>query len=417
MIIFFQLINFFTVICAQDDGYAASHFISKYVDDTSNWSLSENSNNSLSSMAANGLIDVFEWGYLDNVLVQVQCPRRNEWTNIEKDLRSKHNFLSGTTFWINEFMTVGHALMDIELIQVLDSIKIDRIIIQRCRICTPGLSEGIGTWESFFKAYFAAAINAFQPRIPIYIRNKSPLRAHFLSIDKQGIIHEEISHDDIISLNEDDRIYMERLIRSARDKTPKWNIHMQCCSPNTVAKFKSSAYKLISDTNTPSKNSSFIDRIPAGYPINVTYAFRDVTFGRHANNTNHVCSVLSNLLKYPKFNFECIPTFNKSINYIPQIHLMSRIHVLITEHGAFLSNLIYMRARSLLIMLRGNYDFGMDHDYITANVAESFGIYFKVVLNNRMKDHGQNEFEITSDEILKLSNIILKYENIIFSKT
>ena len=76
-----------------------------------------------------------------------------------------------------------------------------------------------------------------------------------------------------------------------------------------------------------------------------------------------------------------------------------------------------MRARSLLIMLRGNYALGMYHDYVTANVAESFGIYLKVILNNRMKNHDQKEFEITSDEILKIFNIILKYENMIFSKT
>ena len=322
--------NFFALVCAQNNDYAARHFISRYVEDTDNWTLSVTTNNSLSSMVSTGLIDIFEWGYLDNVLVEVQSSMRNRWNNTKKDLMSQHNYLSGTTYWINEFMTVGHALMDIELIQVLDLIKVDRIIIQRCRICTPGLSDGIGTWESFFKAYFAAAIEAFQPNIPIYIRNKTPLRAHFLSINSQGVIQETISQQNTISLNEDDRIFMERLIRSTRDNTPDWNVHLQCCSPSAVAKFKSSAYKLISDSNTPNNNSYFIDSIPVGYPINVTYAFRDITFGRHAKNTNHVCSALSNLLKYPKFNFECIPTFNKSMNHIPQIRLMSKIHILIT---------------------------------------------------------------------------------------
>ena len=62
---------------------------------------------------------VHRWGCLDSVSAPKHS--RNEWFQFnEAQLKPYGNkYLNGTTFWINEYMAVGHALMDIELISVL----------------------------------------------------------------------------------------------------------------------------------------------------------------------------------------------------------------------------------------------------------------------------------------------------------
>jgi hypothetical protein len=60
-------------------------------------------------------------------------------------------------------------MLDMVLIQVLQSVRLDRIILQR----TPLPDQDVYTyWNTFFKAYYAAMIDAFQPGIPIYIRRE-----------------------------------------------------------------------------------------------------------------------------------------------------------------------------------------------------------------------------------------------------
>ena len=75
------------------------------------------------------------------------------------ELRSQSNFLFGTTYWLNDFLHVGHVHYDMVLIQVLQSIKVDRIVIQR-PICHGSLCSGIGVMDSFYKGYFAALLKA-----------------------------------------------------------------------------------------------------------------------------------------------------------------------------------------------------------------------------------------------------------------
>jgi hypothetical protein len=79
-------------------------------------------------------------------------------------------YLENTTYWFNENLHVGHVHYDIVLMQILQSTKVDRIIMQRSA-CSYNLCAGIGTIDSFYKGYFAALFSAFnQPNIPVYIR-------------------------------------------------------------------------------------------------------------------------------------------------------------------------------------------------------------------------------------------------------
>lgn len=80
--------------------------------------------------------------------------------------------LSGTTYWINEFMAVGHVSYDLALLQLLKSFRIDRIVLQRAPCATKDLCQGLGTWESFYKGLYTIMLAAAgkSGQVPVYVR-------------------------------------------------------------------------------------------------------------------------------------------------------------------------------------------------------------------------------------------------------
>ena len=72
-----------------------------------------------------------KWGCLHNT--HRPGDGKNNWTpilNMSEALQDPQ-FLNGTTYWINEHMAVGHAIYDISIIQVLQSTKVNVLILRR----------------------------------------------------------------------------------------------------------------------------------------------------------------------------------------------------------------------------------------------------------------------------------------------
>jgi hypothetical protein len=86
-----------------------------------------------------------------------------------KEMVESDNFLNGTTLWINEHMAVGHAMYDLWIIEALKSEKVTRIVIQRAPYINADLCVGLGSWGTFFRGFYTAVIDAFQPGVPIYL--------------------------------------------------------------------------------------------------------------------------------------------------------------------------------------------------------------------------------------------------------
>jgi hypothetical protein len=86
------------------------------------------------------------------------------------ELHADPNFLWGTTYWVNDYLHVGHVHYDIVLIQLMQLTKIDRIVLQRT-VCHGSLCKGLGVMDSFYKAYYNAVMEAGgQPNVPVYLR-------------------------------------------------------------------------------------------------------------------------------------------------------------------------------------------------------------------------------------------------------
>jgi len=74
-----------------------------------------------------------------------------EYSNLT-ELRSDPTYMSKTTYWVNDYLHVGHVHYDIVQIQILKLLKVDRIIMQR-PACHGTLCVGIGSVDRLYNIY------------------------------------------------------------------------------------------------------------------------------------------------------------------------------------------------------------------------------------------------------------------------
>ena len=161
--------------------------------------------------------------------------------------------LKGTTFWVNEWMQVGHSPFDSVLIQVLQSTTVDRIILQRAA-CQAHLCDGVGNFRSFYVAYYAAAIESgMNAGIPVYMRQNqrdTAVRAHYVSTHALGYTTNDPNHKkkgpDVISLDENS-CFDEVILRGPLHHGNFYGSK----SSHAVQTFKRTAYHAARYCNTP----------------------------------------------------------------------------------------------------------------------------------------------------------------------
>ena len=91
-----------------------------------------------------------------------------------------------------------------------------------------------------------------------------------------------------------------------------------------------------------------------------------------------------------------------------QLEIVGGSNIVICEHGAFQSNLIYMHSGSLLLELRGNYSHGEFLNF--ERLTKSFGVFYDYVVTSKLVKHSSSSFNITNDEVLKVVEIVKMYE-------
>jgi hypothetical protein len=140
-------------------------------------------------------------------------------------------------------------------------------------------------------------------------------------------------------------------------------------SVSAVVAFKKAAYKLVKSSPPLVSYFNEID------PIVVTLCYRS-TGQRHISNMDILIKLLNNNLSNSLYTFNHYVTSNISMVYQTQIDWVARSHIVISEHGAFQSNVIYMRRAALFIDLRGNYTHGEFNNF--EQLAKIFGVYMLV---------------------------------------
>lgn len=314
--------------------------------------------------------------------------------------------LSGTTFWINEWMQVGHTPFDSVLIQVLKSNQVDRIILQRAA-CTARLCDGVGNFRSFFAAYYAAAIAiSTKTDIPLFMRwtkDEDVVKATYLSLSTMGYISNKAphgKHPEHINLGESS--CFERLI--VRGLPHQGNFYGSK-SPEAVQSFKAAAYGAAS-VSALNNGQPLPTSFNASSPYKILFSYRGRTH-RHIENYPMLIDALQKAFPPSNYSLHLLNNGNTTLTAEVQIKAVASAHVVITNHGAFEGNLVYMRNSSLLVELCGNYE--NDDFKLFQNFSREFGLYYARLQGDSLTDHNQLAYNMSGGEIEEVVRVVRDY--------
>lgn len=367
-------------------------------------------NTTVEELVGRKKLEQLDWGCLFNS--DKPGHSKNKWNGIDtnrSEALKDPSFFRGSTFWINEYMSVGHMMYDIALLQVLQTVKVDRIILQRAVCISANQCAGIGMFDSFFKGMYTAMIDAFHSEIPIFVRwswqdrNMKPLYLSSKVHNNEYTVPIERRHP---SFHLKPVTCMERVIRNPMRCTGCFH---NTVSPSAAARFKEVAYTLVTKDNIHevSHVSPLVHHFRKSAPMVVTLAHRGVSATRHIQNLHFMIDILKESFKSPIYEFRVVDTTNITRGYAEQIRMVADAQVVIAEHGAFQSNVIYMRNGSLLVDLKGNYTNGENRNF--ENLARMFGVYYAGVLTEGLEDHKWVGFNITKPDCEAITRTVYQY--------
>lgn len=315
-------------------------------------------------------------------------------------LRSGNNYLFGTTYWMNDYLHVGHVHYDIVLVQILHLIKIDRIVMQRA-VCHDKLCQGLGVLDSYYKGYFAAVLEAAgQPNVPVYLRwTATPeVKPFYFSTSTQEVYYQKRE-----GAEDPPHITLQHTMCTQRN-LQRTNLNYgetPTVGAKAVKKFKEVAYKLARrDPPLP----TYFDSNP---PYTVLVSYRGPQASRHTANIFELIENLKQVFPAPDFNIKCLNNSDSQLDFRAQILAVAEAHVIITNHGAFEGNMIYMRNSSLLIEIFGDYWVG---EVMTFHrLAMMWGLHYARLHASDLKDHAQSSFTLQPSEIADVINITKEY--------
>lgn len=278
--------------------------------------------------------------------------------------------------------------------------------------------KGTGSWGSFYEGFYTAMIDAFQPGVPIYVRwtwqDKEAKPIYLNGRDATGyVVNPPTPKPDKIVLNGCkcfERVYRRRC--------------MQCfhhgISISAIRKFKQSAYDLVNKKLLGGRdaNNTKIDTLDSHFhsitgPIVVTLSYRVAPASRHIRNAQTLINNLRDALSpsstsaEPAFIFRTHVSSNISITYQDQMELVARSHIVISEHGAFQSNIIYMKKSSLFIEMRGSYGHGEFVNF--EKIANMFEVHYAHVVTKALTSHKDAAFDISVEECGEIIDVVREY--------
>lgn len=311
-------------------------------------------------------------------------------------------FLPGTTYWINDYLHVGHVHYDIGLIAAAQALPLDRIVMQRAA-CHGTLCVGIGSLDSFYKGYFAALLGAAgNIDVPVYTRFEgknrkvAPLK---FSTNAKDDYYNTTAMEGVWSRTMElhQKMYFERLMR-------RTNLNygsVGAVSAESVQKFKKAAYALI-PCDPPL--TTYFDSKP---PFKVLFAYRGNKASRQIQNMDEFVLRLRTKFPSPDYQLRLLNTSDPYLTFAVQLQAVAEAHVVLANHGAFEGNMIYMRNSSLLIELFGNY--GNNEIHTFQRLAVMFGLYYARLHSEGLEDHQASFFNLTQGDMHTVETTMSEY--------
>jgi len=320
----------------------------------------------------------------------------NEWC---KD--PKMTSIPGTTYWLNEFMAPGHMQLDIHLLQLFHLGLIDRVILQRSPCARPDFCQGIGNWGTFFKGLYTAMVDSAKiAPVPFYVRFQPEETAW--KMRRLGSLtsatRTSLSGPPPFAINVSDMMCFERVLRRVKHTGFHHSV-----SPHAARSFKRAAYSLIPPGAVQLNESQRI----------VTIAHRG-SHNRHMSNRNDLMATLQKHLP-PYVSVRLFDTTNTSLSHFTQVVVAAESSVIITTHGAFEGNVVYMRETGLLIEIVGSYRNRMESGYMKEDstnfrvLSNDFLVFHRSVTATGLGSHKQLSYYLQIREMEEICRIIKEY--------
>jgi hypothetical protein len=262
-----------------------------------------------------------------------------------------YTYLYNTTYWINEYLHMGHAHYIIAIIQILQMVKVDRIVLQRA-ICYGTLCWGMGTMESWYKGFFSALLeSAGQPLMPVYVRwigRDKYVKPMYFSINTEN------NYVDVknITNEEEKKPILLQYLTCFEELYSHDNLRLgaiPAVSTAAIRNFKAAAYRMVDPINpiTP--------QLPMQPPYTILFGYRNGKLTRSMDNAQEFIRRLKENFPPPNYIINAFNPSDPPLGFKAQIKAVAEAHVVIANHGAFEMNMIYMRNSSLLMEIFGDY--------------------------------------------------------------
>jgi hypothetical protein len=357
----------------------------------------------VAEMAARGAIECHDWAFFGSA----SNPGHSKNTiklfeSNMTELKDDKSYLPGTTYWVNDYLHVGHVTYDIGVIAVAQAERIDRIVMQRAA-CHGTLCVGLGSFDSFYKGYYAAVLSAAgQIHTPIYLRfdgkAKSVIPMH-LTTDKATDYYNasmmKTAWNRPVELY--GRMHFERVIHSS-------NLHygaIAAVSAEAVKRFKAAAYALVQCE--PPLTTYF----ESGPPYTILLAYRGNKASRQIQNMGEFEHMLRTTFPSPTYVVRLLNNSDPYLAFDTQLQAVAEAHVVLANHGAFEGNMIYMRNASLLVELFGNYGNNEIHGF--QRLAIMFGLYYARLHAESLVDHQAQYFNLSSVDLGNIKSTLTEY--------
>jgi hypothetical protein len=280
------------------------------------------------------------------------------------------------------------------------------VVVQRAA-CHGTLCAGIGSVESFYKGYYAAAFAAFgQPHIPVFIRWRwsdryvEPYYFSALSSDLHGDQEREAGGGKAPAILLKNQMCFERVVRRADTdygNTPT-------VSASAVQQFKKTAFAMVGRLEGAGPIPTHFS---PGPPYRLLLSYRGPLASRHIANLQEFASELRAQFPAPLFELQLMNNSDPQLSFQAQLRAVAEAHIVITNHGAFEGNMIYMRNGSLLIEVFGHY--GNNEIHVFHRLALMFGVYYARVHPPSLTDHQAFDYNLSTADMKNIVDTAKEY--------
>lgn len=299
--------------------------------------------------------------------------------------------IEGLSYFADGFTFPGRVPFDLHLMQVLRTMSIQRLFIRPpC-----GIHEvTCNSWSNVYAIYYSMLLHSSGSlNSTVYIREDSddddpfdtwtPMQLHPPSLTFTPVTSSDLALEPARTK------CFQRLI-----DYETITAYSKGISVAAVQRFKASVRHYLSLVPV-------VPHIGSGNPV-VVFAYRGYMQSRHLGNYEALLKTLAETL--PSIRLLFLDTSSAQVSSDQRLRILHESSVVISMHGDFPSNLVYMSENALVVQLRGKYPLFKGEMY--NDLAKLFHVYLSEVYVSDLKTRDQDSCVMSAPEMERIAAVI-----------